>query len=1041
MARLSDQLIDQIKQEVSLINLVEARGFALKPHGSDYVMCCPFHEDDTASLVITPSKNLWHCMGACQTGGSVIDWVMKTEGVSFRHAVELLQNNLPHLAAENEGKQPKVIKQNTKQKLPTSLIANADHQETLRQIIDYYHGTLKTSPEALEYLESRGLRNAELIDTFKLGYANRTLAYRLPQKNRQAGATIRGKLQEIGVLRKSGHEHFNGSIVIPVFDERGVITEVYGRKVLGKRLRKGTAMHTYLPGPHQGVWNSQAIKVSTEVILCESLIDAMTFWCAGFRNVTTSYGTSGFNDDHLKLFIESGVEKVLIAYDRDEAGNTATEKLAEKLNENGMDVYRVLFPKGMDANEYALHGSSSVAGGRKPGATARQVQPAQKSLGLAIRKAEWIGNGKNKPQPEPVTVEKNTTEEVAKSKDTPESLITPGVLPPVTLAHPCASPPLVATVETTEVPADVSEHEVVMTLDNRHYHVDTFDIYSARHRAGYIKQAAQELALGEEVIKRDLGKVLLKLEELQDQQIKGTLSKQEKQPAMSDAEVKEALALLKEPALLDRILSDFNRCGVVGEVTNKLVGYLAACSRKLDRPLAVMVQSSSAAGKSSLMDAILSFMPEEERIQYSAMTGQSLFYMGEQDLKNKILAIAEEEGAENTSYALKLLQSEGEVSIASTGKNATTGNLETQEYRVEGPVMLFSTTTAIDIDEELMNRCLVLSVDESRAQTQAIHTAQRRGRTLEGLKAKKEKNRLIKRQQNAQRLLRPLAVMNPYADQLTFLDDKTRTRRDHEKYLGLIDVIALLHQYQREVKRETWEGEVIEYIEVTPQDIATANKLAHEVLGRSLDELPPQTRRLLQMMSEQVEEQCRQHNIKQSDYRFSRKDVRKMSGWSDFQVKKHMHRLEDMEYVLIHRGRRGQSYEYELLYQGEGEQGELFMLGLIDTKKLHYDVKKKPLKQHKEPSSSPHVAPKEPPSSRKKKAAKPTGKGLNGNKPEKEIKSTSSQKCNASHDVQDEQVSREHDCMDVGGRSKPGARAEGCSGATRTVPMAAEAQP
>lgn len=57
------------------MNLVEAKGFTLKAHGSDYVMCCPFHDDQTASLVITPSKNLWHCMGACQKGGSVVDWV------------------------------------------------------------------------------------------------------------------------------------------------------------------------------------------------------------------------------------------------------------------------------------------------------------------------------------------------------------------------------------------------------------------------------------------------------------------------------------------------------------------------------------------------------------------------------------------------------------------------------------------------------------------------------------------------------------------------------------------------------------------------------------------------------------------------------------------------------------------------------------------------------------------------------------------------------------------------------------------------------
>ena len=128
------------------------------------------------------------------------------------------------------------------------------------------------------------------------------------------------------------------------------------------------------------------------------------------------------------------------------------------------------------------------------------------------------------------------------------------------------------------------------------------------------------------------------------------------------------------------------------------------------------------------MDAVLAFVPEEERVKYSAMTGQSLFYMGETDLKHKVLAIVEEEGAERASYALKLLQSEGELTIASTGKDPATGKLVTQEYRVEGPVMIFLTTTAIELDEELLNRCLVLTVDEDREQTQAIHRLQRERR-------------------------------------------------------------------------------------------------------------------------------------------------------------------------------------------------------------------------------------------------------------------------------------------------------------------------
>ena len=180
----------------------------------------------------------------------------------------------------------------------------------------------------------------------------------------------------------------------------------------------------------------------------------------------------------------------------------------------------------------------------------------------------------------------------------------------------------------------------------------------------------------------------------------------------------------------------------MGEQTNKLVGYLAAVSRKLEEPLAIIIQSSSAAGKSSLMEAILSLMPSEEQVKYSAMTGQSLFYMGESDLKHKILAIVEEEGAERASYALKLLQSEGELTIASTGKDPASGRLVTHEYRVEGPVMIFLTTTAIEIDEELLNRCIVLSVDEEREQTRAIHQLQRKRQTLEGLLARQDRERL-----------------------------------------------------------------------------------------------------------------------------------------------------------------------------------------------------------------------------------------------------------------------------------------------------------
>ena len=943
MARVPAEEVARIKREVSVERLAEARGVKLQRHGSDLLGLCPFHNDKEPSLVISPKKNLWHCLGACQAGGSVIDWVMRDRGVSFRHAVELLRSDLPPAAV--------VEASPSSPALPAPVEADAEDEELLRQVVGFYHETLKESPEALEYLEARGLRHPELIERFQLGFANRTLGYRLPAKAVSAGAEIRGRLQKLGILRESGHEHFNGSLVIPVFGREGRVVEIYGRKI-GERLRKGTPLHLYLPGPHRGVFNVEALAASPELILCESLIDALTFWSAGYRNVTAAYGINGFTDEMLEAFLRHGTERVLIAYDRDDAGEGAAVKLAEQMIAVGIDGYRIQFPRGMDANEYAL-----------------SVTPASKSLGVAIRKAAWCGKGEAPtvelgavpaPPAEASTPEAATT---AKEEEPPApSLVAepsateraPVEPPPPAEVSPVPPPPPPAP------PAVVKEQEVVVSLGDRRYrvrglgknlaydvlkinllasrrdafHVDTLDLYSARHRAVFQKAAAGELGVDESQVKMDLGKVLLKLEELQDEQIRSALEPKSEAVELADEEKAEALALLRSPELLARILEDFERCGVVGEETNKLMGYLAATSRLLERPLAVVVQSSSSAGKSALMEAVLALLPAEQQVKYSAMTGQSLFYMGETNLSHKILAIVEEEGAERASYALKLLQSEGELTIASTGKDPSTGRLVTHEYRVEGPVMIFLTTTAIDIDEELLNRCLVLSVDEAREQTRAIHRLQRERRTLEGLLASKRREAIVALHQNAQRLLRPLAVVNPYAPELTFLDTQIRTRRDHEKYLTLIDAIALLHQHQREVKRASVDGRPVEYVEVELGDIETANRLAHEVLGRSLDELPPQTRRLLALLDELVTAECERLEMERSHFRFTRREVRESTGWTYDQVRIHLARLVALEYVLVHQGGRGQSFVYELLYEGGGEEGAPVLPGLIDVAKL-----------------------------------------------------------------------------------------------------------
>ncbi len=951
MARIPDDLLRRIRDEVPLERLAQARGIELKRHGADLIGLCPFHDDREPSLVITPGKNLWHCLGACQAGGSPIDWVMKAEGVSFRHAVEILRTDFFPTSPSLDGPP----KQTTVPQLASPLESETSDWELLGQVIDYYHQTLKESPEALAYLEKRGLRHPKLVDRFRLGYANRTLGYRLPAMNRKAGQEIRTRLQKLGVLRESGHEHLNGSLVIPILGENAEVLGAYGRKIRGD-LRPGTPDHLYLPGPHRGVFNVEALKASKEVILCEALIDALTFWCAGFHNVTAAYGVEGFTHDHLAAFKRYGTEHVLIAYDRDDAGDGAAEKLSKRLMAEGIACSRIQFPKGMDANDYAL-----------------KVQPPAKSLGVLIRSAVWMGNGAAprigrgtataSPAPSPLPGGNFACEPVGKFGGHLDDVVRPNERPA----------PLAAKEEKASEPAPVEvegDDEVLFRFEDRSYRVkglkkalrsgslhvtvraqregdlfappspiagwflDRFDFISSRQRAFFEKQAAHEMGVRPEVVKWDLGQVLRKLEELQRQALEEALRPKTRTPSMTAEARAEALELLTDPGLEGRILRDFETCGVVGEETNKLLGYLAAISRKLDRPLAVIVRSSSAAGKTALMDAILAFLPKEDREKYSALSEHSLFYFEGKDFEHKVLAIVEEEGAQRASYALKLLQSEGEITIASTGKDPGTGRLVTKEYRVEGPVMIFLTSTAVEIDEELLNRALVLTVDEGRDQTRKIHRLQRESQTLEGLWAREEREEVYRKHHDAQRLLRPLHVVNPFVRELTFLDDRTRTRRDHTKYLKLIEAIALLHQYQRPVRASERHGKTKEYIEATLEDIALANRLAAEVLGRSLDELPPQTRRLLMLLDEMVRETCRRGGADRADHRFTRRDVRAYAGWSDTQARLHLDRLVSLEYVLVHRGGRGQSFVYELLYDGQGKEGEPFVIGLADVETL-----------------------------------------------------------------------------------------------------------
>ena len=896
---------------------------------------------------------------------------MLMEKISFRRAAEKLAARL--------GLTPQAAAITTRQGTAHEILNTPDDGLTDGQLMgivtDFYHQTFLNQPQAMAYLQKRKCFHPEAVKKFKIGYANRTLGYRVPTTT-AAGRTLKERLQKLGALcKETGHEHLNGSVVFPITDRHNTnVTQLYGRKITDG-LRKGTPLHLYLEQPKRGLWNPESAMPGGELILCEAILDALTFWCAGFRNVTCTFDAGGINEDLWALLHDKRPRWIVMAQDNDKAGNDAVEKLAPRLAELGIGVKRLVLPPGVDVNAYACQSGDASR------ALASQLEEAYVIVAHAeSAAAEQVEQLKEKTAACPETVEAAAPEPapVLDPEPTPESE------QPLSLAASSSSAPSASPRElhperrgedlffklgdseyrvrglAKNTSFEALKINLRVLVENRpsgsDFHQDNVDMARAKEREHFARVAAIEISVKEEAIKRDLSRLLLKLEELQEESIRRAMQpKQPEIPGMTEAEREQALGLLRDPKLLERILADFDACGVVGEDTNKLVGYLAALSRKFDKPLGVIIQSTSAAGKTTLMDAVLSFIPEEDRVKYSAMTGQALFYLGEADIKNKILAIAEEEGAERATYALKLLQSEGELTIASTGKDSATGRLVTETYHVEGPAMIFFTTTSIEIDEELANRCLTLTVDESREQTRRIHELQREEETIEGHLSKVRAAALRRTHRNAQRLLASIPVHNPFARRLTFPDENTRLRRDQKKYLTLIRATALLHQHQR--PRRKVEG--VEHVEVTLEDIATANRLAGEVLGRSLDEMPPQTRSFLDAILAAVRRVCEEKQIEQRSYRFSQRDVRGWTNASPQQVKRHLAKLVDLEYALIHRGGRGQSFVYELLYSGEGEEGGKFVMGLLDPEKLRpiitYDANRDIKSGHRDTPGSPQV--------------------------------------------------------------------------------------
>ena len=608
------------------------------------------------------------------------------------------------------------------------------------------------------------------------------------------------------------------------------------------------------------------------------------------------------------------MKRVLLCLDNDAAGTGATERIGGKIRKLGSEVVEARMPGAKDPNALLLSVGSEAAAEifRKTLAEGRarleSSSPAKTSGEIAALplRVNPLVKEKSEATPAPDGV-KVTREEGGGWR------ISFG-----TRAYRVRG--LAAT--------GLDRLKVNLRIEGAgRMHLDTLDLYGHRARAGLIKELARLFEREEEELAREIGALIETLEGIRVELVKkGEEEATHPRIEIPDREREEALRLLRSPDLVERILSDFERVGFVGEKTALTAGYLGTVSRLLEEPLGLIIVSRSGAGKSSLQDALCDFVPAEDLVKYTRLTGQALFYKEEDSLIHKVLAVDEEKGAEEAAYSIRNLQSAQVLSIAATRTDPQTGKLRTEEYRVKGPVFIVFTTTSPEaLDYETRNRFVQVGIDESAEQTRRILRRQREADTLEGVLRREETSVMRRVQQNAQRLLRPLRVVNPYAPSLAYPDERLQMRREQKKYLTLIKAIALLHQHQREVKRARRGDVEVEYVEVVPSDIALANRLARQVLGRSLDELAHPTRLLLKHLVELTGKNGAGGRL------FTRHEVRQATGWTDWQVRVHLRQLLDLEYVVMATGRNGKRMTYELLFEGDPEEDARYLAGLVEV--------------------------------------------------------------------------------------------------------------
>lgn len=370
----------------------------------------------------------------------------------------------------------------------------------------------------------------------------------------------------------------------------------------------------------------------------------------------------------------------------------------------------------------------------------------------------------------------------------------------------------------------------------------SIDLYNDNQVEKFTRKVAERLEIGTSIVRRCLQELTHELENYRFILLQKLET--ENKPFIKEltkAEIQEAENFLKKENLLTLTNEYIGRSGVIGEETNRLLMYLIFTSRKTNNPLHCISLGSSGTGKTHLQSKVAELIPQEDKIEMTVLSANAFYYFNRTELQNKLILIEDLDGAESVLYPLRELQSKKRITKTVVHKDSR-GESKTIHLTVEGPVSIAGCTTQESVYEDNSNRSFLLYIDESEIQDKKIMHYQRRASA--GKINEDEQLKAAELLCNVQRVLKPIKVINPFAEYLELPESVFKPRRTNSHYLQFIEAVTFYKQFQRtqQVNEET--GEL--FIETSMEDIKEANELITEVLLRKSDTITGATRNYLE---------------------------------------------------------------------------------------------------------------------------------------------------------------------------------------------------